>query len=237
MKTFADDTASGTLLRAGRRTISMGLRQPKIRAIVEKFNVTQQALKASMDIVNAAEDLVIDAEAGVDLEAALGVETIEELQYDIEKAIKKNYQDPLYTAVFPKGLAAFKAQSGEALFVALPNVILALEESGAAKLTAHVPKIKEHVKAVTKPLAQLHSARRSAGTVATRHARARTAWLDGYTALYGSFITAFPRRKRFVDSFFPKTAGSKSRGKKKDESKQAPTTPGTSAGAGPKARE
>ena len=218
MKSFDSKSSPGSMVKAGLKTIGMGLGYPKTRPLVLKFKPVQDELDRSKDAANKAENEQILAQGECELAATLCYEDVDAMQHDLEAVVGKDYRSPLYKAFFLNGLPAFKAQSPEALDKQLPLFIQTLKDSGAAKLTAHVPIFEAHARGLKKPLATAATAQAKSATAQLALGRATVSWLDGYASLEADFHSAFPRRKRFVASFFPVASNP---GKKKPDPKIA----------------
>lgn len=208
MKSFDERSAVGGMLKAGTRTIAMSLGHPKAKGLIGDFQKRQEGLKKNRDLNNDAEDALIMANAECDLHRELANETAEEFQIALEGVVRKDWSDPLYKACFPKGLTAFKDQASIDYAANLPALVSTLNESGDATLKKFVPRFEKHAKDFDKPLSALAEAEKAARAAGLKLSKGKIEWLDAYAALEGSFNATFPRRKRFVASFFPQASGS-----------------------------
>jgi hypothetical protein len=78
-----------------------------------------------------------------------------------------------------------------------------------SKLLPLLPALKDSVAAYKQPLADDDAAAKTLAKADTALGVAREQWLLTYDALAGDLRSLFPRRKAFVDSFFPKVRGAK----------------------------
>lgn len=207
MKSFDERSAVGGMLKAGTRTIAMSLGHPKAKNLIAEFSKAQSGLKKCRDLNNDADDALIMATAECDLQRELTNETAEEFQIALEGVVRKDWSDPLYKACFPKGLTAFKDQDSSEYADNLPALVATITESGDATLKKFVPRFQKHAKDFEKPLAARDQAEKLARSAGLKLSKCKIEWLDAYAALEGSFNAMFPRRKRFVASFFPQASG------------------------------
>ena len=204
MQMPALSTAPGKLNRMSRRTLARMKANPKAKVLVPKFKAFHDALKSAQAAYNAADDARIDAAAVVEEADYNAREALVDAQLDLLTIVRRDYKDALYVTYLPEGLDAVKALSGVALRDRMTVLAghLAKEPKGS-KLAAHVMPIAAVIAAYKAPVIDLAAADNALALADTALGVAKTKWLAGYDALAGELRALFPRRKAFVDSFFP----------------------------------
>ena len=216
MQMLHDSASPGKRLRASRRTLARLKANPKAKALVPKFKPSHDALKAAQAGFNDADDHRIDV-AAVGEEADFSArEGLTDFQLELLGVVRRDYKDPTYFTYLPEGFDAAKNLSGAALRDRLIAIVdLLTKEPKGSKLAAHIPPLNALIAAYKVPLADLATADKALGVADTALTVAKSKWLEAYDSLAGELRALFPRRKAFVDSFFPE-------GKK--AKKKVPTT-------------
>jgi len=126
-----------------------------------------------------------------------------DLQFDVAKAVAKQFDHPLYKAVFPKGLSGLKKVTNADLRTECKRIrgVLAMQPSGGA-LHAYVARLDTLDKAWAAPVAEHDKASAAFGLAATQFGTVKHEWYLAYDAMPGLLRALFPDRRAFVDSFF-----------------------------------
>ena len=195
---------TGVLVRSSRYTIGRLRASARAKRLIGPMKAAHDRLKAAQGALNAADDGVIDAQADFDQVRFQAVDALETLSLEATVVVKRDFQDPLYRSLFPKGLTGQKKLTGEALREDLPRVVAALKALPAGHaLGKSVKAIGEIEKAWEGPAAVLEEAKVKRATAEAGIKAAREGWFDAYDALAGGLRQEFPREKALVDTFFP----------------------------------
>ncbi len=204
MQMPAISAAPGKLARMSRRTLARMKANPKAKVLVPKFKIFHDALKSAQATYMDADDARIDAAAVVEEMDFNAREVLTDCQLDLLSVVRRDYKDPIYVTYLPEGLDAVKSLTG----VDLRNRLMVLvtvvsKEPKGSKLAAHLVPLNAAIAAYKVPLTDLETTDKALVVADTALSVAKTQWLAAYDALAGELRALFPRRKAFVDSFFP----------------------------------
>ena len=193
----------------------------KARTLIPGFKPVHDALQKAADGKRNADNDELFARGPVIEMREIVAVFITVFQLDLLKVVAKNYDDPLYKAMLPKGLTEFRKLSGQALADELARIILRLQELDKTHpLVAHLPELQKLVKDFAVPLKD-HKAAVAAQVAADVVAlNARAVWRVEYDAIAGSLRKMFPGRKSYQESFFYAEAAQRAK-------KSEPETGGT----------
>ncbi len=193
----------GLLLVRGFFLLSRLNSNAKARTLLPQFQPQQDALEKARDARQKADNAVLFARGPV-IEANETVAVfITTFQLDVLKVVGKNFDDPLYKILFPKGLTEVRKLAGQALCDELVRIATRLQELPKGHpLLVHLPQLNTLIKDYAAPLKALKTAMevREAADVAVTTAKA--AWRTAYDAIAGALRQMFAGRKSYQESFF-----------------------------------
>jgi hypothetical protein len=199
------DIAIGRALGLSRFTLSRLRSNTKAKTLLLHLEPQHKALKAAQAAVNGTSDDELDARGPVLEVDAAAAEVLTEFQLDVLKAVAKNYQAPLYIALFPKGLSEFRKLKGADLAAAIATMTQTLEAEGkTSPLAGYVAKFTALSKQWAAPVAAYKKAVDAEVQANIVAGKARHEWRMAYEAVYGLLRAMFPGRKAYVESFFLK---------------------------------
>ncbi len=203
MRMPAQSFAVGLLLVRSVFLLSRLNSNAKARALIAGFQPLHDALEAANDAKRKADNAELFARGPVVEIDQLVAVFLTIFQLDVLKVVAKNYDDPLYVAIFPKGLKELRKLHGQALLDELMRIALRLKELGTAHpLAAHLPALAAFAKDYAAPLKTLKAAAdaQDAADVALSHAK--KVWRAAYDGIAGSLRALFAGRKTYQESFF-----------------------------------
>lgn len=204
MKMPAVTTSTGKLLRSSRFTLARMRANPNAKKHIVDLEPHHKALKAAQLAGNDADDEVVDADATVFEVDYAAREQLTDLQLNATAFVRRDYEHPLYRALFPKGLGDVKKLQRGELRDDVARVRSVLTDLAAEHaLKKHAAPLAKTFKAWEAPLLGLTKANDAMGKADVALKAARSAWFDAYDGLAGSLRKEFPRQRNFVDSFFP----------------------------------
>ena len=195
--------AVGLLLARGYFTVSRLNSNAKSRVLIPQFQPQLLALDSANDAKRKADNAVLMARGPVvEVDAAAG-DFLTTFQLDVLKVVGKNFDDPLYKAIFPKGLSDLRRLHGQALCDELVRIGTRLGELGKSHaLAAHAPTCTSLVKSYADPLKALKTAVDAQAATDIVVAKARAEWRTAYDAIAGALRQLFPGRRNYQESFF-----------------------------------
>ena len=213
MRLLPSSTGPGRMLRHSRFTRARLKSNPKAKMLVAYIDPQHAVLKAAQLACNDADDIVMDARAAVtEVDTAVD-DLLVAFQLDVMKLVSKNYADPLYGALFPKGFGEVRRLRG----AQLAGEVLRIEQTISAQgkssaLSAYISKFQQCQKDWQAPLTGLKAAVAAQTQAGNALDKAKHDWGLAYDAVYGHLRALFPGKKAFVDSFFlPAEAGKKAK--------------------------
>lgn len=196
-------TPNGRMVRGSRHTLARMRANPQAKKHLGELEPQHKALKAAQLAWNDADDAVVDADAEVLEVDFLAKEQLTDLQLDLTSYVKRDYADPLYRALLPKGLTDLKRTKRADLRDEVARVVAILGDLAKDHpLFKHGVILGKTFKAWEEPLKTLARAETNRLKADNAILAARNAWLLAYDGLAGTLRKEFPRRKVFVDSFF-----------------------------------
>lgn len=203
MRMPAVSLALGLMLVRGFYLLSRLNSNAKARTLLAQFQPQNEALEKARDARQKADNAVLFARGPV-VEMNENVDLfLTVFQLDLLKCVGKNYDDPLYKALFPKGLTEVRRMAGQQLCDELVRIGTRLQELGKSHpLYPHLAALNVLVKDYAAPLKALKSAldAQEAADVVVQNARA--VWRVQYDAIAGALRQMFPGRKSYQESFF-----------------------------------
>ncbi len=197
-------TGPGSLIRGGRLFLSGLASNPKAKKFGTQFRPLQLKLKTAQGRVIEADDEVVDAQGPFNEIHFRASEAVTDLQLDATAAVRRDYRDPLYRALFPDGLTGLKKMTGKAFRGELPRLCGEIKKLGSDhSLRRHLGPLEELDKEWKGPAKALDEAEKGLATAKRHYETARDEWVDGLVSTHGLMTAAFPRRQAFVESFFP----------------------------------
>ena len=175
-----------------------------------EFKPHHDALEAASDARKKADNAVLYARGPVvEVNEAVAV-FLTTFQLDVLKVVAKNYDDPLYKALFPKGLADLRKLSGQLLCDELVRMGTRVQELGKSHpLATHAAALNTLIKDYAAPLKALKVAMDAQEAADVVVATSKAAWRLAYDGIAGSLRKLFPGRKSYQESFFyPEPAAS-----------------------------
>ncbi len=210
MKLPSATASSGSLLQKSTYTRARLAANSKTKKLVQLLDPSHKTLKKAQAALNEAEDDLLMAEAAVDEIADQIEETIAAVDLDLTAFVKRDYKDPLFKQVFPKGLSALRRLTTAALHQELSRVAGVLKSLPASHpLARHAKTLLALETEWKKPLAAFDEAKGAANLAAGARDQARHDWLNAYDSVFGALRQTFPRRLAFIDGFFRREGQSK----------------------------
>ena len=206
----------GRILKVSRRVLGRLKGHPKAKALVPKLQVPHSVLKKANVALTDADDVCQDTGGAVDVCDVLGRETLTDFQIALVGVVRRDYKSPEYLAFFADGFETIKRKSGAELQVALKGIadhILTLAKD--SPLQVHVKPLVAASDAFVAPLKADGIAKAALDQADKNLAAARALWLLAYDGLYGDVRSMFPKRKAFVESFFPEWSKKAEKGEQK----------------------
>ena len=203
MKLPSKTASSGSLLQKSTYTRARLAANPKTKKLVPLLDPAHKTLKQTQSTLNDAEDDLLMAEAAVDNVAAQIEDAIAAVNLDVTALIKRDYDDPLFKQLFPKGLAALRDLTTSALHEEVSRIAAFLKSLPAAHpLAKHAKTLLALEAEWKKPVAAFDEAKGAVNLATGARDQARHDWLDAYDSVFGALRQAFPRRVTFIDGFF-----------------------------------
>jgi hypothetical protein len=203
MKLPSDTASSGSLLQKSTYTRARLAANAKTKKFVSLLDPAHKTLKKAQATLNDAEDDLLMAEAAVDDTGGQLEDAFSALNLDLTAVVKRDYKDPLFKQVFPKGLASVRRLTTTALHEEVSRIAGILKSLPASHpLAKHAKTLLALEAEWKKPLAAFEEAKGAVNLAVGARDQARHDWLNAYDSVFGALRQTFPRRVAFIDGFF-----------------------------------